>query len=120
LPAFGGKVAVVIPEVIYMRRELVPQEMIENRIFLIRGQKVMIDIDLAILYQVKLKRLNEQVRRNIKRFPGDFLIKLSADEFEKLRPHFATAKYSMRRFLPYAFTEQGVAMLADEEARSKK
>jgi len=73
LPAFGGKIAVVIPEVIYMRRELVPQEMIENRIFLIRGQKVMIDHDLASLYGVPTKVFNQAVRRNIRRFPDDFM-----------------------------------------------
>jgi len=95
-----------------MVKELVPYVAIENRIFLIRGQKVMLDIDLAELYQVKLKRLNEQVKRNITRFPADFMFQLSKSEHEKLRSHYATAKYSMRRFLFYAFTEQGVAMLS--------
>jgi len=93
-------------------KELIPSEVIENKIYLIRGQKVMIDIDLARLYGVELKRLNEQVRRNIRRFPVDFMFQLTTNEFNKLRSHFATTKYRMRRYMPYAFTEQGVAMLS--------
>ena len=94
---------------------LVQQEVIERKIYLIRGQKVMLDSDLAELYGVTTKRLNEQVRRNIKRFPSDFMLQLSPDEFESLRSQFATLKHGRghhRKYLPYAFTEQGVAMLS--------
>jgi hypothetical protein len=89
-------------------------QFIERRIYLIRGHKVMIDIDLADLYQVPTKRLNEQVRRNRKRFPDDFMFQLTKAEAEALRSQFATSKSSRggRRYLPYAFTEQGVAMLS--------
>jgi hypothetical protein len=92
---------------------------IEDRIFIIRGQKVMLDYDLADLYQVPVKRLNEQVGRNIERFPQDFMFQLTNEEFLRcqigtanLRSQIATAKFSKRRFLPYAFTEYGVAMLS--------
>ena len=88
--------------------------LIERRIYLIRGQKVMIDFDLAELYGVPTKRLNERVARNKKRFPGDFMFRLSTDEAESLRSQFATSNTGRggRRHLPYAFTEQGVAMLS--------
>lgn len=91
---------------------LIPQERIESKIYLIRGIKIMLDEDLANLYQVPTKRLNEQVKRNIKRFPGDFMFRLSIKEVENLRSHFATSSYGGRRYTPYAFTEQGVAMLS--------
>ncbi len=100
-------------------------ELIERRIYLIRGQKVMIDFDLAELYGVTTSRLNEQVTRNRKRFPEDFMFRLTRDEAEFLRSHFAISKSASksaialtktgrggRRYLPYAFTEQGVAMLS--------
>ncbi|MDO8527296.1 MAG: ORF6N domain-containing protein [Deltaproteobacteria bacterium] len=96
--------------------ELIPMERIEKQIFLIRGHKVMLDSHLAELYGVSTKRLNEQVRRNIKRFPPDFLIELSKEEDEALRSQYATLKKSgrgrHRKYLPYVFTEQGVAMLS--------
>lgn len=87
---------------------------IERRIYLIRKQKVMLDTDLAELYGVTTKRLNQQVRRNLTRFPSDFLIQLTAEEAELLRSQFATSKSGRagRRYLPYAFTEQGVSMLS--------
>lgn len=87
---------------------------IERRIYLIRKQKVMLDSDLAELYGVTTKRLNEQVRRNLKRFPEDFMLQLNADEASLLRSQFATSNVGRggRRYLPYAFTEQGVAMLS--------
>jgi hypothetical protein len=104
---------------------VVPIERIERSILLIRGQKVMLDSDLAQLYGVPTKRLNEQVRRNVKRFPGDFMFQLTGDEAEALRSQFAaldpeapmrsqfaTASKRNARYLPYAFTEQGVAMLS--------
>ncbi len=83
--------------------------LIENRIFTCRGAQVMLDYHLAELYQVKTKRLNEQVKRNIKRFPESFMFQLSQTEWKNLQSQIATAK---RRALPYVFTEQGVAMLA--------
>ena len=92
----------------------VPVEYIERRIFLIRGQKVMVDADLAKLYQVSTRRLNEQVRRNLSRFPGDFAFILTAQEFTSLKSHFTTSSsgWGGRRKLPYVFTEHGVAMLS--------
>ncbi len=97
-----------------MNREIIPRETIERRIFLIRGKKVMLDSDLAELYSVPTKRLNEQVRRNSVRFPEDFMFELTKDEARVLRSHFATSKKGRggRRYRPYAFTEQGVAMLS--------
>jgi hypothetical protein len=83
-------------------------------ILLIRGQKVMLDSDLAELYGVLTYRLNEKVKRNLKRFPPDFMFQLSSKEFQALRSHFAMSKRGRggRRYPPYAFTEQGVAMLS--------
>ncbi len=93
---------------------IVPIEHIEQQIFLIRGQKVMLDVHLARLYGVPTKRLKEQVRRNRQRFPGDFLFRLTGEEFLNLRSHFATSRneHGGTRYLPFAFTEQGVAMLS--------
>ena len=97
----------------------VPQEVIEKKIFLIRGHKVMLDKELAKLYGVTVKRLNEQVKRNIKRFPEDFMFQLAWEEVESLRSQFATlnnrpsgARGAHIKYLPYAFTEQGVAVLS--------
>jgi phage regulator Rha-like protein len=92
----------------------VPVEIIERRIYLIRGQKVMLDSDLAEIYQVPTKSLNLAVRRNTERFPGDFMFQLSKEEFENLRFQIATSSsgYGGRRYQPYAFTEHGVAMLS--------
>ena len=89
-------------------------QLIERRIYLIRGQKVMIDVDLAELYGVPTKRLNERVRRNSQRFPEDFMFQLTKSEAESLRSQFATSKTGRggRRTSPYVFTEQGVAMLS--------
>ena len=95
--------------------ELMPVDPIAQRILLIRGHRVMLDSDLAELYEVTTKRLNEQVRRNIKRFPPDFMFQLSREEFDFLRSPNATLKTARgqhRKYLPYAFTEQGVAMLS--------
>ena len=95
-------------------KELVPRERIEQRIFVIRGHRVMLDRDLAELYGVPTKRLNEQVRRNIKRFPEDFMFQLTWKEFKDWRSQFATSngdKMGLRR-RSYVFTEQGVAMLS--------
>jgi len=89
-------------------------EQIQNMIYVVRGQKVMLDSDLAKLYGVETKRLNEQVRRNQKRFPDDFMFQLSEEEFESLRSQFATSKEGKggRRYQPLVFTENGVAMLS--------
>lgn len=93
-------------------KEIVPIERIEQRIFLIRGQKVMLDRDLAELYGVPTKRLNEAVKRNIRRFPEGFMFVLTKIEAENLRSQIATSSWGGRRYLPLAFTEQGVAMLS--------
>ena len=94
-------------------KALIPVEMIEKKILLIRGEKVMLDADLAELYGVEVKHLKRQVRRNIDRFPEDFMIELYKEEYESLRRHFGTLKRGEHsRYLPYAFTEQGVAMLS--------
>ena len=91
-----------------------PTEQIEHRILIIRGQKVMLDKDLAELYGVKTKILNQAVKRNRKRFPGDFMFQLSFHEVRDLRSQIVTSNEGRggRRHLPYAFTEQGVAMLS--------
>jgi hypothetical protein len=94
---------------------LIPREIIEQKIFLIRGQKVMLDSDLAMLYGVSTKRLNDQVRRNKRCFPADFMLELTDSEYAVLRSQFATLKKGRgqhRKYFPYAFTEQGVAMLS--------
>jgi hypothetical protein len=91
---------------------LVAEQKILNKIYIIRGQKVMIDEDLSEIYGVETKRLNEQVKRNIKRFPKDFMFEISKKEFEILKSHFATSSWGGLRKLPYAFSEKGVAMLS--------
>ena len=88
------------------------QPIIESLILSIRAVYVILDVDIAKLYGIETKRLNEQVRRNASRFPPDFMFQLSQDEFNYLRSHFATANWSKRRTLPYAFTELGVSMLS--------
>jgi len=98
---------------------IIPDELVINKIYLIRGQKVMLDSDLSALYQVETRRLNEQVNRNKERFPEDFMFQLRKDEFEILISQIATSRlragkagWGGRRKLPYAFTEQGAAMLS--------
>jgi hypothetical protein len=95
-------------------KSLVPITLIERRIYLIRGNKVIIDTDLAQLYGVPTYRVNEAVKRNRKRFPSDFMFQLSKKESDFLTSQFAISKKGRggRRTLPYAFTEQGVAMLS--------
>jgi len=92
--------------------ELVKIENIQEKIFTIRGVQVMLDRDLAELYQVETRRINEQVKRNIDRFPSDFMFQLTEEEFKILKSHFATSSWGGVRKRPYAFTEQGVYMLA--------
>lgn len=90
----------------------IPDEIISNKIYLIRDQKVMMDSDLADLYQVETKRLNEQVKRNTERFPSDFMFQLTKTEWSNLKSQFATASWGGRRNLPYVFSEHGVLMLS--------
>jgi len=94
--------------------ELFLQNEIKSRIYTLRDKEVMLDEDLAELYQVSSKRLNEQVKRNIERFPNDFMFQLTEKEYENLRSQFATSSsnHGGRRYLPYVFTEQGVYMLS--------
>jgi len=95
-----------------MRDALISEQAIGQKIYLIRGQKVMLDRDLARLYEVSTGRLNEQVKRNKKRFPEDFAFLLTRQEVMILKSQIATSRWGGRRKLPYAFTEQGVAMLS--------
>jgi len=92
-----------------MANELVP---IQSMIYEIRGQKVMLDSDLAKLYEVEIKRLNENVRRNIKRFPPEFMFQLTNEKWENQRSQFATFSKDTRKYKPYAFTEHGILMLS--------
>ena len=91
-------------------------QVIQNKIYEIRGQKVMLDRDLAELYQVSTSNLNKAVKRNIKRFPADFMFQLTKHEFDELRENLifqnGTSNWGGTRKLPYAFTEQGLAMLS--------
>jgi hypothetical protein len=91
---------------------LIPAETIATKILLVRGKRVMLDSDLAILYEVKTKRLNEQVARNRKRFPEDFMFQLTEGEADFLKSQNATSNRGGRRYLPYVFTQEGVAMLS--------
>lgn len=91
---------------------VIPDEVVMNKIYIIRGQKVMLDVDLADLYQVQTKVLNQQVKRHLKRFPEDFMFQLSVTEFENLKSQFVTSSWGGTRKLPFVFTEQGVAMLS--------
>jgi hypothetical protein len=94
---------------------VIPNEIIVNKIYLVRGQKVMIDADLAELYGVETKRLKEQVKRNIERFPEHFAFELTADESQSLRSQFATSKIGRggTRYKPMVFTEHGVLQLSN-------
>ncbi|WP_299016756.1 ORF6N domain-containing protein [uncultured Polaribacter sp.] len=91
---------------------IIPDEIISNKIYLIRNQKVMLDRDLADLYQVETKVLKQAVKRNLNRFPEDFMFQLTKKEFENLRSQFVTSSWGGTRYLPSVFTEQGVAMLS--------
>ena len=96
-----------------MSKEItIPDQTITSKIYLIREQKVMVDSDLAELYQVQTKLLKRQVRRNIERFPDDFMFELTKDEFDNLRSQFGTSRWGGSRYIPMVFTEQGVAMLS--------
>src|SRR6266849_3891082 len=91
---------------------LIPAGVIEHRIYLLRNHKVMLDRDLAHLYGVDTRILNQAVKRNRERFPEDFMFQLSSKETRNLRSQIVTSRWGGRRYLPYAFTEQGVAMLS--------
>ena len=92
---------------------LIPRERIEQRIYLLRGEKVMLSTDLALLYQVAPRVLVQAVKRNAERFPKDFMFQLTANEFQNLKSQIVTSSWGgLRRATPYAFTEQGVAMLS--------
>jgi len=94
---------------------MVPLEGVASRIFLVRGQKGMLDADLAELYGVTTKRLNEQVKRNIDRFPSDFMFQMNTKEHDSLRSQIATLKHGRgqhRKYMPYVFTEHGAIMAA--------
>jgi hypothetical protein len=95
-------------------RAMVPESRIARHIAFVRGHKVMLDRDLAVLYRVSTKQLNQQVQRNGERFPSDFMFQLTPEEADSLRSQFVTSntEWGGRRSLPYAFTEQGVAMLS--------
>ena len=92
--------------------QTLPRENIQSKIYTIRGKKVMLDSELAEIYQTSTTRLMEQVKRNSDRFPEDFVFELSKDEFENLISQNATSRWGGRRKLPHVFTEQGVYMLA--------
>lgn len=91
---------------------IIPNEVIVHKIHLFRSQKVILDADLAALYQVETKYLKRQVKRNIERFPEDFMFELSDRELEILRCHSGTSRWGGTRYKPMAFTEQGIAMLS--------
>jgi len=91
---------------------LVADEIVMSKIYYIRGHKVMLDEDLAELYEVPTKQLNQQVKRNIERFPGDFMFQLTNQELENLKSQIVTSSWGGRRKLPSAFTEHGVLMLS--------
>jgi hypothetical protein len=95
------------------------EENLMNRIYLIRGEKVMLDFDLALLYEIETKVLKQSVKRNIDRFPQDFMFVLTKQELINLRSQFVTSNRGGTRYMPFAFTEQGVAMLSSV-LKSKK
>jgi hypothetical protein len=94
-------------------------QVLGSRILEVRGQRVLLDSDLADLYEVDTKRLNEQVKRNAERFPADFMLQLSPEEFADLKSQFATSSWGGRRTRPYAFTEHGAIMAASTTKTQK-
>ncbi|MBC8526346.1 MAG: ORF6N domain-containing protein [Candidatus Cloacimonetes bacterium] len=93
-------------------KSIVPTESLMNKILLIRGRKVMLDSDLAELYNVETKVFNQAVKRNSDRFPSDFMFQLTKEEFDNLRSQIVTSSWGGRRYPPLVFTEQGIAMLS--------
>jgi hypothetical protein len=102
----------LLPEVQMTSEALLPVERIETVIFFVRGERVILDADIATLYGVETKALVRAVKRNLDRFPEDFMFHLTQEEISNLRYQFGTSSWGGRRYLPYAFTEQGVAMLS--------
>ncbi|MCG9791717.1 ORF6N domain-containing protein [Flavobacterium algicola] len=96
-----------------MNEIIIPDEIITDKIYLIRNQKVMLDRDLAELYGVETKRINEQTKRNIDRFPEKFMFQLNENEFEILKSQFATSSWGGTRKLPFVFTEHGILQLSN-------
>ena len=101
------------------KKPLVPIDQIQSKILLVRGEKMMLDQDLAELYGVQTGQLTRQVRRNLDRFPPDFMFQLTKEESDALRSQSGTSSWGGRRYQPYVFTEQGVAMLSSV-LRSKR
>ena len=93
-------------------KELIPEELIEHKIFLLRSQKIMLSIHLAKLYGLEIRSLVQAVKRNTERFPEDFMFQLTEIEYTNLKSQFVISSWGGRRHPPYAFTEQGVAMLS--------
>jgi len=91
---------------------VIPDELIFSKIFLIRDKQVILDKDLADFYQVETKQLKRAVRRNIDRFPDDFMFELTLEEFQYLRSQFGTSSWGGSRYVPMAFTEHGIVMIA--------
>ena len=109
-----------MPRPVKSAESLIPRERIEEKIYLLRGEKVMLSTDLARLYQVAPRALVQGVKRNSDRFPKDFMFQLTNDEFQNLKSQFVISSWGgLRRAVPYAFTEQGVAMLSSV-LRSKR
>ena len=105
-----------MPKKVILKERVASMTQIESRIFLIRGHKVMLDADLAELYDVGIKVLNQAVKRNVDRFPTDFMFQITADEYDSLRSQIVTLKSGRgqhRKYLPYAFTEHGALMLGN-------
>lgn len=97
---------------IQKQKFIISQEAIQTKIFILRGKKIILDRDLAFLYGVPTKVFNQSVKRNIQRFPEDFMFQLNDVEFKNLRSQIVTSNWGGQRYLPYAFTEQGIAMLS--------
>lgn len=96
-----------------MENSIIPNEVISDKIYFIRNQKVMLDKDLAELFDVETKRINEQVRRNSLKFPEHFMFQLNENEYEILKSQFATSSWGGNRKLPYVFTEHGILQLSN-------
>lgn len=96
-----------------MKEVIIPNEVISSKIYFIRNQKVMLDRDLAMLYEVETRKLNQQIKRNSARFPENFMFQLTEIEYENLKSQNATSSWGGSRKLPYVFTEHGILQLAN-------
>ena len=101
------------PNRFFMKEIIIPNEVITNKIYFIRNQKVMLDRDLALLYAVETKKINQQVKRNISRFPENFMFQLDETEYENLKSQIVTSSWGGTRKSPYVFTEHGILQLAN-------